>query len=77
MIKSPCNKVCQLDRASGWCLGCGRSGEEIQYWTTYTDAERDTIMAGLGDRLEAIGLPREGDVEEAERRAAAQRMGRR
>lgn len=72
-IKSPCNLVCQLDSGSGYCLGCGRTGDEIAAWLDYTDAEREAVMAGLPARLRAIGLPPGGDKEEGERRAAAQR----
>ncbi len=74
MIRTPCNKVCQLDFETGWCFGCGRTGQEIQNWLKYTDAERDAVIADGPRRLAAMGLPPEGDVEEAERRAAAQRM---
>ncbi len=74
-IRSPCNMVCQLDFETGWCLGCGRTGQEIQGWLKFTDAERDAVMADCPARLKAMGLPPEGDVAEAERRAAAQRMG--
>ena len=55
-IKSPCVLICQLDLTSGLCAGCGRSKEEIRYWTRYTDAEREAIMEGLEARLDAAGL---------------------
>lgn len=76
-IKSPCNDVCQLDRASGWCLGCGRTGAEIAAWPRMSDDERDRLMALMPPRLEALGLPADLDArrEEGERRARAQRMG--
>jgi predicted Fe-S protein YdhL (DUF1289 family) len=31
-IPSPCTKVCQIDRRTGLCLGCLRTGEEIGAW---------------------------------------------
>ena len=55
-IKSPCVLICQLDLKSGLCAGCGRNKEEIRYWVRYTDAEREAIMDGLAERMEAAGL---------------------
>ena len=55
-IKSPCVLICQLDLKSGLCAGCGRNKEEIRYWVRYTDEERDAIMDGLAERMEAAGL---------------------
>lgn len=55
-IKSPCILVCQLDHKTGFCFGCGRTGNEIMRWTGYSDAQRDTIMAGLDERLVMLGM---------------------
>ena len=54
VMKSPCIKLCVLDPQSGYCIGCGRTGDEIAAWITMTDVERDAIMAGLGDRIASI-----------------------
>ena len=51
VIESPCNRVCTLDPATGLCLGCGRSLDEILRWTEMTDAERERVVAELGRRL--------------------------
>ena len=53
MIESPCNRVCTLDPASGLCLGCGRSLDEITRWTQMTDAERARVVAEAGRRSAA------------------------
>ena len=76
-IKSPCNNVCQLDWKSGWCLGCGRTGNEIAAWTSLSDAERDALMAAMPARLAAMGLPADPEQRqvEGERRARMQRLG--
>jgi predicted Fe-S protein YdhL (DUF1289 family) len=55
--RSPCNKVCQIDIATGWCLGCGRTLAEIAAWPGLTPAERRALLAALPARLPAI-LPR-------------------
>ncbi len=50
-IESPCNRVCTIDRASGFCLGCGRTGAEIGAWVSLSPAERRAVMAELPARL--------------------------
>ena len=29
---SPCNKICRIDRTTGWCEGCWRTLAEIAGW---------------------------------------------
>jgi predicted Fe-S protein YdhL (DUF1289 family) len=53
VIESPCNRVCTLDPASGLCLGCGRSLDEITRWTQMTDAERARVLVEAGRRRSA------------------------
>ena len=73
---SPCILVCQLDRATGWCLGCGRSGDEIAAWPRLDDRTRERLMAALPPRLAALGLPADPAARknEGERRAMRQRL---
>jgi predicted Fe-S protein YdhL (DUF1289 family) len=54
VTESPCNKVCVLDRVTGWCIGCGRTGEEIGAWIGMTEAERAALVARLPARLAAM-----------------------
>lgn len=51
---SPCILVCSIDPKTGYCFGCGRTGDEIAAWTDYSDAERHSIMDGLAARLETV-----------------------
>ena len=53
-IESPCNKICTVDPVSGLCLGCGRTLQEIERWTAYSDTERARVMAELPQRLETL-----------------------
>ena len=53
-IASPCVLICSIDLKTGYCFGCGRTREEIAYWTTYSDNEREAIMAGLEARLAGV-----------------------
>jgi len=53
-LETPCINICLLDKKSGFCVGCGRSGDEIARWTDMTPAERRAIMAILAERLERL-----------------------
>jgi len=53
-VQSPCVNVCRLDTATGWCVGCGRTGDEIAQWTVIDEARRDAVMATLPTRLTAL-----------------------
>jgi predicted Fe-S protein YdhL (DUF1289 family) len=45
-FSSPCVSICQLDEA-GDCLGCLRTEQEIFSWMTFTQEERNAIMADI------------------------------
>ena len=63
-----------LQIASGNINGVvNRSGDEVQNWLKLSDDERDTVMAALPERLTALGMPAEGDRQQAEDLARAQR----
>jgi predicted Fe-S protein YdhL (DUF1289 family) len=49
-IATPCVKVCAVNGASGYCLGCRRTLPEIAGWARLSDEERTAIMAALPDR---------------------------
>lgn len=49
-IATPCVKVCVVDGASGLCLGCFRTLQEIGGWARLDDARRAAIMAELPAR---------------------------
>lgn len=50
-IPSPCINICRMDDENRFCIGCWRSLEEIQRWSTMTDAERTAVMAQLAFRV--------------------------
>nr|WP_185985519.1 DUF1289 domain-containing protein [Aureimonas mangrovi] len=50
-MESPCILVCHLDPASGICIGCGRSGEEIANWVAMGEKGRRAVMAALPARM--------------------------
>ena len=53
MIESPCTNICTLEPRTGFCLGCGRTIDEIAHWTTMSAAERARVMGELPARLAA------------------------
>ena len=49
-IVSPCTSVCRMDDASGLCVGCARTLDEIASWSVLDDDARRAIMAALPSR---------------------------
>ena len=47
---SPCISVCQIDPATGWCLGCRRTIDEIRDWIISNPDERQRILDQLPGR---------------------------
>ena len=72
-VESPCILVCSIDRTTGYCFGCGRTGAEITEWLTMTDQQRRTVMETLPDRLKTI--ERKPRRETRRRRMARERTG--
>lgn len=55
-LASPCTGVCKLDEATGWCLGCGRTGDDMNGWILKSEAARQDIWDHLPDRLQQLGV---------------------
>ncbi|MEM9047161.1 MAG: DUF1289 domain-containing protein [Pseudomonadota bacterium] len=53
---SPCVGTCRLDPATGWCLGCARTGDEIAGWGGQTDAARAAVWEALPERFGQLGV---------------------
>ncbi len=52
-VPSPCIDVCRMDPATGWCLGCRRTIDEIAAWSRLSDAERRAVWRQLDARRPA------------------------
>ncbi len=52
---SPCTGVCTIDAASAFCLGCGRTIDEILAWGAWSEPQRLAVMADLPIRLAEAG----------------------
>lgn len=55
-VTSPCTGVCKLDAATGFCLGCARSGAEIADWGNIPAVARDAVWDELPDRFIKLGI---------------------
>jgi len=53
-IESPCVKICVVDPETGYCIGCGRTREEIAGWLGLAPAERRAIMQRLDERVRGL-----------------------
>jgi predicted Fe-S protein YdhL (DUF1289 family) len=47
---SPCNRVCRIDPATGWCLGCSRTLAEIADWAMLSAGEKRALLAQIAER---------------------------
>lgn len=72
---SPCQLVCSMERESGHCFGCGRTQDEISYWSEKTPEERQIILAELPARMPPLIAIRE--ERRAKRRVNKRKTGRR
>ena len=54
-VASPCVNVCVIDRATGWCKGCGRTLGEIAGWGMASPVEKQAVLARLPGRRAARG----------------------
>ncbi len=50
-IETPCVKICVVDPETGFCIGCGRTRNEIGAWLGMSPDARRTVMAELPERV--------------------------
>jgi uncharacterized protein len=46
-VPSPCISVCRIDEASGLCVGCLRTLDEIAAWGALGDAARRRVWQAI------------------------------
>lgn len=73
-IESPCVWVCVIDAQTGYCCGCGRTGDEVAGWIDYSEPKREQIVETLADRLKTVEFD---PKREARARRRAKRMAQR
>lgn len=57
-VANPCVQICVQDREDGFCLGCGRTSDEINNWQNLPRVEREKIVTTLDDRIDGLTLKR-------------------
>jgi predicted Fe-S protein YdhL (DUF1289 family) len=55
-MQSPCENICVIEPDSGYCIGCGRTREEIAGWIAMSPEMRSSVMDTLSDRLATLTL---------------------
>jgi len=53
-VASPCINICDIDAASGRCVGCARTLDEIAQWGSGTTEWREAVMAALPGRMSSV-----------------------
>ena len=53
-VDSPCVKICVIHPASGLCIGCFRTTDEIAGWSTMKPDARKSLVAELPKREKLI-----------------------
>jgi uncharacterized protein len=53
-VESPCVNICQMDPATGYCLGCLRSIDEIAGWMDLSNERKRAIVAQLEERKKVL-----------------------
>ena len=49
-VASPCISVCRIDAASGLCVGCLRTLDEIAAWGALDDTARRAVWGAIAKR---------------------------
>jgi predicted Fe-S protein YdhL (DUF1289 family) len=49
-VPSPCISVCRIDAASGLCVGCLRTLDEIASWSALDDDARRAVWRAITQR---------------------------
>lgn len=49
-VPSPCNDICEMNPKTGYCIGCGRTIDEIVAWPEMTDDQKQNVLKKLDER---------------------------
>jgi uncharacterized protein len=50
-VPSPCQSICRMDAATGWCEGCLRTLDEIAAWGSLDDQGKRALWRIIDQRL--------------------------
>ena len=54
-LPSPCQSVCVMDEARGWCTGCLRTLPEIAAWGGWADEQKRLVWRQIEQRARDLG----------------------
>jgi uncharacterized protein len=57
---SPCASICRMDDATGYCIGCLRTIDEIRDWIIMMPAEREAVLKQIESRRQSQKKPESG-----------------
>lgn len=49
-VPSPCVNVCRIDEATGLCVGCLRTLDEVAVWSMLDDATKRDVLEAIAQR---------------------------
>lgn len=55
-IETPCIKICVVEPETGFCIGCGRTRQEIGDWISMSPTARHDVIARLPERVATLTL---------------------
>jgi len=55
-VASPCISVCVMDAASGFCIGCWRTLDEIAAWSVLDADAKRAVLAAICERRARAGV---------------------
>jgi predicted Fe-S protein YdhL (DUF1289 family) len=53
-LTSPCTDICRYDPNRKWCVGCGRTVDEIKSWRKLSPFHRTALAKELTRRMKRI-----------------------
>ncbi|MDZ7592284.1 MAG: DUF1289 domain-containing protein [Rubrivivax sp.] len=53
-VPSPCIDICRMDEATGWCVGCLRTLDEIALWSALDEEGKRQVWRDLQRRRFAL-----------------------
>ncbi|MFO1322659.1 MAG: DUF1289 domain-containing protein [Burkholderiales bacterium] len=58
-VASPCVSICKMDDATGLCVGCLRTLDEIAVWGMLDDDARRDVWAAIAARRAVVKTEKE------------------
>lgn len=53
-IETPCTDICRFDPRNTWCIGCGRTRDEIKAWRKLSPFRRTALSNELKHRMKRL-----------------------